>query len=103
MSTTVAPTDEAWAYFMLHHDAIRECCAAFLPRPEFGLPNTRIAIEHPDGTEHTTESRAAIPLQPRYTLAAFDDAVKTRDSKVLSGLMNDAWLRAPESRSVYRI
>lgn len=81
-----APSDEAWAYFMLHHDNIRRCIEDFSPRPWMQTMT------------------GALPMTPVPNhLAKFDAAVVARDTVLLSDLMNDAWLRAPEDRSVYRV
>lgn len=103
---TTYPTDEAWNFFMLHHDAIRAVCERFLPVPHMEIPNTRVAMTTADGRELVTEGRASMPLPVSNTLADFDAAVKARDTmspKELVTILNSAWLRAPESRSVYRI
>lgn len=100
---TTYPTDEAWAYFTKHQDDIRAVCARFLPVPEFQVPNTRVAITDSSGTETVTDRRAAVALPVENLIADFDAAVAARDSKKLTSIMNDAWLRAPESRSVYDI
>lgn len=103
---TTYPTDEAWNFFMLHHDAIRAVCERFLPVPKMEVPNTRVAITTSDGREMVTEQRASVPLPVSNTLADFDAAVKAKDTLSRKGLveiMNSAWLRAPEDRRVYSI
>jgi hypothetical protein len=67
------------------------------------VPNSRIAIVAPDGTEVITEYRASVPLPVKYDLAAFDAAVEARDVQRIVVIMESAWLRAPEDRGVYRI
>ena len=37
----------------------------------------------------------------RYTMDDYDKAVRGRDIKTFLDILNDAWLRAPESRDVY--
>lgn len=97
------PTDASWAFFLRHHDDIRSCCARFLPVAEMQIPNTRVAVVASDGSECVTDQRAARPLEVRHTLVDFDAAVRAKDTRQLNEIMNDAWLRAPEDRSVYRI
>ena len=97
------PTDEAWSSFMENHDDIRACCEMFLPAPRMEIPNTRIGIVDDEGNETITDQRAAMALPVNHLLVDFDAAVKVKDSGTLMNIMNDAWLRAPEDRAVYRI
>lgn len=101
--TKTHPTDEAWAYFMDHHGDIRSVCEMFLSVPSFEIPNTRVALSFPDDSEFVTEQRAKASLPVKNTLVDFDAAVRAKDSDRLTRIMNDAWLRAPEDRGVYRI
>ena len=96
--TKTYPTDAAWAYFMAHRDDIRSICEQFLPVPKMQIPNTRVVLD-----EVETNERASVALPVSNTIADFDTAVKTKDSDRLCEIMNSAWLRAPESTSVYRI
>lgn len=79
------PTEEAWAYFMEHRGNIRECVATFLSVPQW----QSMVGPFGDKTEHSLEE--------------FDAAVANKNARKLSHIMNDAWGRAPESRSVYSI
>ena len=36
-----------------------------------------------------------------FTIADYDNAVRARDTNKFLAILNDAWFRAPESRSVY--
>ena len=36
-----------------------------------------------------------------YTIADYDEAVRSRNTDKFLSILKDAWLRAPESRSVY--
>lgn len=100
---TTYPTDEAWNYFTHNLDDIRAVVGRFLPVPEMQIPNTRVAITDSAGIETVTDRRAAIPLPILNVIEDFDNAVAIRDTNKLMEIMNDAWLRAPESRSVYNI
>lgn len=79
------PTPEAWACFEKHLADIRECISTFLPVKQWQ------SMVGPFGTK--TE----------HTLEEFDAAVTNKNVRKLSSIMNDAWSRAPESRSVYTI
>lgn len=82
-------TDEAWQFFMQHHDAIRECeCVR-----EFG---SRAAF---DRFAYDSNPR---PLTTNFEMEAFDQAVAEKDAIKLADIMNDAWFRAPDQREVYR-
>lgn len=83
---TTYPTDEAWAFFMKHHDAIRDICEELLPRDRIPLINGQ-----------------QIVAPPEAKIDQFDAAVKAKDTYLLYDIMNSAWLRAPEDRGVYRI
>jgi hypothetical protein len=101
--TQTFPTEVAWAFFMTHHADIRACCERFLPVPEFQIPNTRVVLVAPDGSEMVTERRAAMSLPVTNLISDFDAAVRAKDAARLTRIMNDAWIRAPESRRVYDI
>ncbi len=79
------PTDEAWNYFLVHHDDIRSCVENFLPIKQWQ------SMVGPFGGK------------TRHSLEEFDNAVTNKNSVKLSTIMNDAWGRAPEDRDVYRI
>lgn len=85
MSTThkTYPTDEAWNYFLKHHDNIRDCVEQFLPVPQW---------QSMVGT---------FGGETDYTIKDFDAAVTNKNTVKLSSIMNDAWGRAPEDRDVY--
>ena len=99
------PTDEAWAFFLKHHDDIRSVCSLYLPRKRMEVPNTRVmAGDRPAVREDTGEEvRDSVPLKVSHTIADFDDAVKAKDSLKLTAIMNRAWLALPESRAVYSV
>lgn len=102
-TTKPYPKEDAWAYFMLHHDNIRSVCQEFLPRESMQIPNTRVAVQRGDGPETITDQRAAVKIGRGVAINQFDVAVVAKDADKLMKIMNDAWLRAPESRSVYGI
>jgi hypothetical protein len=82
--TKTYPTDEAWDFFMKHKDDIRARVDDYLPeRPQ--------SMNGPFGKASS------------LTIADFDAAVTARDSRRLTVIMENAWLRAPEDREVYRI
>lgn len=97
------PTDEAWAYFTKHRDAIREVCRTYLPRTRLEIPNTRVMLDGKSVVVEATgeEQRGSVSLKVTHTIEDFDDAVTRRDSVKLAAIMNRAWLALPESRSVY--
>lgn len=97
------PTDGAWAYFMKHHDDIRNVCASYLPVDRMEIPNTRLVIDgKPVIRESGEEQRVARPIAVTHTIADFDAAVQVRDSRRLAEIMNRAWLALPEDRTIYR-
>lgn len=78
----------AWDYFTTHMADIRAVVEQFregAPQPTAGI---QITIE---------------PTTPPFTMDDFDEAIKTQDVNRLYDMMNHAWLRAPDERSVYRI
>lgn len=83
--STSYPTEEAWTYFIEHKEDIRKIVESFLQVEQWQ------SMVGPFGgpTEHSLEE--------------FDEAVANKNVRKLSGIMNDAWGRAPESRSVYTI
>jgi len=82
---SIYPTPEAWEYFMKHKDDIRGVIEDYCPSPQM-------------------QSMAGpSQMDQRYTLADFDAAVESKDTSTLCSIMNDAWLRAPESRNVYSV
>jgi hypothetical protein len=83
---TTYPTDKAWNYFLEYKDDIRNIVEQFLSAPQW-----QSMIGPLFGTK--TE----------YDIDEFDAAVKNKNIRKLSSIMNDAWGRAPESRSVYSI
>lgn len=103
---TPTPTSEAWAYFILHQNDIREVVELFLPISRIEIPNTWVTLEArgPVLREETgAEQRASIYAPTTHTIAEFDSAAASRDVDSLFNIMNSAWLRAPEDREVYLI
>ena len=78
----------AWDYFTTHMADIRRVVEQFRE----GAPQPTAGIEIALG-----------PPVPGFTMEQFDDAIKARDMNLLYDMMNHAWLRAPDERSVYRI
>lgn len=102
--TSSYPTDDAWAYFLKYQDDIRSVVNDYGSVERMEIPNTRVADRNdPLDPPAYTGQRDSMPLAKRYGLSDFDLAVVRRDSRSLSVIMNDAWLRLPEQRSVYQI
>ena len=77
--------EQAWKYFDDNKENIRAVVEQFLPVEQW----QSMAGPFGKATSHTMEE--------------FDNAVLNRNVNKLSAIMNDAWGRAPESRSVYHI
>lgn len=78
----------AWDYFTTHLTNIRAVVEQFregAPQPTAGI---QVAI---------------VPPTPTFTMDEFDEAVKAQNVNRLYDMMNHAWLRAPDERSVYLI
>lgn len=112
MAKDEIPTPEAWHYFTKHLADIRDAVSMFLPVPRMEIPNTRgpapddeyaVRVASKMPPQAPGEQRGTRPLEVRFTLADFDQAVENRDATKLCEIMNSAWLRAPESRDVYQI
>jgi hypothetical protein len=99
------PTDEAWTFFTNNLSDIRSAMENYLPVACMEVPNTRVTEgpnEAPVIRPSGEEQRGSMPLAVKYTLADFDAAVAAKDTPKLYNMMNNAWLRAPEDRTVYR-
>jgi hypothetical protein len=100
---TVYPIDKAWSYFIEHHDDIRTCVEQYLPTPYMEVPNTRLHVGDDVVIRQSgEEQRGTMPLKVCHTIEDFDRAVEAKRSSELYNIMNDAWLRLPEDRTIYR-